>query len=220
MRRVDALIFDMDGLIFDSERVVQRSWNEAGTELGYGRVGEQIYHTLGFNVKQREVYFKRIYGEDFQMEEFNNLTRKIFYEIAESEGIAMKKGVRELMKFAKESGIQIGLATSSRREYSVRLLTEAGIWKYFDGCVFGDMVTKAKPDPEIYLKACEAVGVCPAKSMALEDAPAGIRASHAAGMIPVMVPDLVEPTEEIRKLCYRRVDSLIDVILLVEELEK
>ncbi len=102
----------------------------------------------------------------------------------------------------------------------MRQLTEAGIWEYFDGCVFGDMVTKAKPDPEIYLKACEAVGVCPAKSMALEDAPAGIRASHAAGMIPVMVPDLVEPTEEIRKLCYRRVDSLIDVILLVEELEK
>ncbi|MGN0393016.1 MAG: HAD family hydrolase, partial [Bariatricus sp.] len=123
MRRVEALIFDMDGLIFDSERVVQRSWNEAGTELGYGRVGEQIYHTLGFNVKQREVYFKSIYGEDFPMEEFSNLTRKIFYEIAESEGITMKKGVRELMDFAKARGIQIGLATSSRREYSVRLLT-------------------------------------------------------------------------------------------------
>lgn len=220
MGKVEALIFDMDGLIFDSERVVQRSWNEAGTALGYGRVGEQIYHTLGFNVKRREAYFKSIYGQDFPMEEFGNLTRKVFYDIAESEGIAMKKGVRELMDFARERGIRIGLATSSRQEYSVRQLTEAGIWEYFDGCVFGDMVTKAKPNPEIYLKACEAVGVCPAKSMALEDAPAGIRASHAAGMIPVMVPDLVEPMEEIRKLCYRRVDSLIDVILLVEELEK
>ena len=78
------LIFDMDGLIFDSERVVQRSWNKAGEILGYGSVGEQIYHTLGFNVKRREEYFKSIYGEDFPMEQFGELTRKYFFEIAVS----------------------------------------------------------------------------------------------------------------------------------------
>ena len=219
MGRVKALIFDMDGLIFDSERVVQRSWNEAGEVLGYGPVGEQIYYTLGFNVKRRTEYFKSVYGEDFPMEEFGNLTRKYFYEIAEKEGIAVKKGVRELMEFAGDRGMRIGLATSSRREYSVRLLREAGIWDYFDGSVFGDMVSKAKPDPEIYLKACEAVGADPSECMALEDAPAGIQASHAAGMFPVMVPDLVKPTEEIQKLCYRIVDTLTDVIALIKEME-
>ena len=81
------------------------------------------------------------------------------------------------------------------------------------------MVTKAKPDPEIYLKACEAVGVSPAESMALEDAPAGIRASHAAGMLPVMVPDMVEPSEEILDLCYRKVQSLMEVIPLICEID-
>lgn len=219
MSKVKALIFDMDGLIFDSERVVQRSWNKAGEILGYGSVGEQIYHTLGFNVKRREEHFKSIYGEDFPMEQFGELTRKYFFEIADAEGIAMKEGVRELMEFVHNRGLKIGLATSSRREYSMKMLKTAGIWEYFDGSVFGDMVTKAKPDPEIYLKACEAVGVSPAESMALEDAPAGIRASHAAGMLPVMVPDMVEPSEEILDLCYRKVQSLMEVIPLICEID-
>lgn len=219
MEKIEALIFDMDGLIFDSERVVQRTWNYAGETLGYGKIGEHIYHTLGFNVKRRETYFKSVYGENFRMDEFNAITRKKFYEIVEDEGLPVKTGVRELLTYAKSRGLLLGVATSSRREYSTRNLTEAGLMEYFDGCIFGDLVSQAKPDPEIYLRACEIVGANPGKSMALEDAPSGIRAAHAAGMYPVMVPDMVQPDAEVRGLCYRKVETLLDVIPLLEEFE-
>ncbi|MDD2978520.1 MAG: HAD family phosphatase [Hespellia sp.] len=213
---IEAMVFDMDGLLFDTERIVQRSWNRAGEVLGYGPMGEQIYHTLGFNVVRREQYFKKLYGQDFPMEKFSPLTRKFFYEIADAEGISMKPGVRELLIYAKAHGIKTALATSSREAHARSLLEEQGIWKYFDGAVYGDMVEHAKPNPEIYQKACAMIGVNPSKSIALEDAPAGIRAAHAAGMLPVMIPDLVQPDSEIRTLCWKQFGSLMDVLGILE----
>lgn len=213
---IEALIFDMDGLIFDSERIVQRSWNITGEILGYGQIGEHIYHTLGFNVNRRETYFKSVFGEDFPMDRFNELTRKTFWEIVDREGIAIKTGVIELMDYAKERGLKMVVATSSRREYSTRLLTDEGIMDYLDGCVFGDMVTHAKPDPEIYLKAAEIAGVNPGNCIALEDAPSGILSSYGAGMKPVMVPDLAVPSEDILNKLYFKADTLLDVISLLE----
>lgn len=112
--KVEALVFDMDGLLLDSERVVQKSWNYAGEKLGYGRIGEHIYHTLGFNVVRREAYFKSVYGEDFPMDKFNELTREKYYGICDKEGIGVKEGARELLIYAKEHGYKVGLATSSR----------------------------------------------------------------------------------------------------------
>ena len=151
---LDALVFDMDGLIFDSERVVQRTWNDAGEQLGYGKIGEHIYNTLGFNVKRRKEYFQGVFGQDFPMDDFNRITRARFQEIVAEEGLAMKPGVRELLNWAHSRGIKTAVATSSRRVYSTDLLKRADIWKLLDGAVFGDMVTNAKPDPEIYLTAC------------------------------------------------------------------
>lgn len=216
MMKTDAVIFDMDGLIFDSERIVQRSWNDVGEVLGYGKIGEHIYHTLGFNVKRREQYFKSVFGADFPMEEFNSLTRLRFHEIVASEGLPMKPGVKELLDYLKEKEIRCAVATSSRKEYSTALLQKAGIWDYFDGAVFGDLVRNAKPDPEIYLTACSLVGALPSRSVALEDAPAGIRSAHAAGMIPLMIPDLVQPDPEIRALCSGILHTLHEVIPFLE----
>ena len=214
---IEALIFDMDGLIFDSERIVQRSWNMAGEELGYGKIGEHIYNTLGFNVVRRKMYFKSVFGQDFPMEDFNRITRQGFWDIVEAEGIAIKTGAKELMEYGKKNGLKIVIATSSRREYATKLLTEEGIMPYLDGCVFGDMVTHAKPDPEIYLKAAEIAQTEPEKCLALEDAPSGIRSCYAAGMKPVMVPDLAVPTQEILDMLYYKADTLLDVIPLLEE---
>ena len=221
--KVEALVFDMDGLLLDSERVVQRSWNYAGEKLGYRRIGEHIYHTLGFNVVRREAYFKSVYGEDFPMDKFNELTREKYYGICDKEGIGVKEGARELLIYAKEHGYKVGLATSSREIHAKASLEKVGLWKYFDGGVFGDSVKHAKPDPEIYLKACEAICTEPVHSIALEDAPAGIRSASAVqdpGSSPESYPQPKPsgflPDEEVRGLCRYVYPTLLDVIKMLD----
>lgn len=113
-------------------------------------------------------------------------------------------------------GYRLALATSSRELHAQLLLKKYGLFDYFDGAVYGNMVSAGKPDPEIYLKACASIQVLPEFAIALEDAPSGIRSAAAAGMRPVMIPDLVEPDEAVLELVWRRFDTLYDVIDLLE----
>lgn len=215
---IKALVFDMDGLIFDSERIVQRSWEDAGNILGIPHMGGHIYNTLGMNAAARKIYFSEAVGADFPYEEFRSLTSLRFREIVEKEGLLVKPGAEELMACAKDRGLKLAVATSSSRKYASRNLKEADLYRYFDSFVYGDMVHHAKPNPEIYLMACGALGVNPAQAVALEDSPGGIRSAHSAGMIPVMVPDLVQPDEEVRELAYKVVRTLHEIPALIEEL--
>lgn len=214
--KINGLVFDMDGLIFNTEKIVQRSWEKAGLILGYENFGAHIYNTIGFNVIRREVYFKENVSLDFPMEKFNELTRKYFHEIADTEGVEQKPGVLELLKYAKGIGLKIGLATSTRKAHASILMEEQGLLQYFDGAVYGDMVTEGKPNPEIYRKACQAIGQVPQYVVALEDAPAGIRSATAAGMRVVMIPDLVQPDEEIQNLLWKRFDTLQGVLEILK----
>lgn len=214
---IKALVFDMDGLLLDSERIVKRSWNEAGNEMGIPDIGEHIYHTLGLNRKARNEYFKNAYGADFPLEDFNQRTSDIFFRIVGKNGIPLKAGARELLEYAKEHGYKIAVATSTSQTYAVKELTDAGIWQFFDGGIFGDLVKNAKPDPEIYLKACESIGMSPRDCLALEDAPAGVRSAHAAGLRVIVIPDLLQPDEETLALTYKKLDTLYDVIPLLKE---
>lgn len=217
---IQGLIFDMDGLIFDSERVVQRSWNIAGKELGYEDFGQHIYQTIGFNVTRRIQYFLETVGRDFPYEEFNVRTRTIFREIVDLEGLKIKPGARELIMFAKTQGYQIALATSSRRESATKNLLQGKLLHLFDAMVCGDMVQNAKPDPEIYLKASELIGLAPQECLVLEDSPAGVKAAFAAGMPVIIVPDLVLPDDEIRTLAMYQMNSLNEVIELIQKKER
>lgn len=217
---IEAIVFDMDGLLFDSERIVQRSWEEAGNQLGLEHMGETIYHTLGMNLAGRNHYFRNTIAKDFPCEEFAKQARIWFYKIVNEEGLPMKNGARELLEYGKANGYRMAIATSSRREYALKNLKAAKIYDFFDAGVFGDMVQHAKPDPEIYLKACDSIGAAPANCIALEDAPAGIRAAYAAGMKPIMIPDLVAPTPEIEALLYGTCDTLLGVIGILEKLKK
>lgn len=209
---IKGLVFDMDGLLFDSERIVQRSWNAAGADLGYPDIGEHIYHTVGFNRARREVYFKGVYGEDFPHDVFQEKAAVYFLEIVEREGMPVKKGARELLNFAKDQGLRLGVATSSSSDYAADNLKNAGLYDYFDGFVYGNMVEHSKPDKEIYEKACFAIGVVPEEAVALEDAPSGIASAYAAGLKPVMVPDLVKPDSETLEKVWLLRDSLLEVI--------
>ena len=217
---IEGIIFDMDGLLFSSEQVVQRSWNIVGESLGLGKIGEHIYHTLGMNVKSRMEYFYKAYGPDFPSEAFTVETRKTFQQIADEEGIPLKPGVKEFLEYVKERDYKLAVATSSRREHSSRLLKSGGIYGYFDGFVYGDMVINAKPDPEIYTSACSLIGADPGNCIALEDAPNGIRSAYAAGLHPIMIPDLVQPTQEICTLAYKVFDNIYEATGALEELEK
>ena len=217
---IEAIVFDMDGLLFDSERIVQRSWEEAGNQLGLEHMGETIYHTLGMNLAGRNHYFRNTIAKDFPCEEFAKQARIWFYKIVNEEGLPMKNGARKLLEYGKVNGYRMAIATSSRKEYALKNLKAAKIYDFFDAGVFGDMVQHAKPDPEIYLKACDRIGAYPANCIALEDAPAGIRAAYAAGMKPIMIPDLVAPTPEIEALLYETCDTLLGVIGILEKLKK
>lgn len=212
---IKALLFDMDGLLLDSERVVQESWNAAGEALGYGKVGEHIYNTLGMNAAGRKEYFNNVFGTGFPYEEFQKLSRKAFFNVADQEGIPLKPGAKELIFYAKQMGYKVGLVTSSRKEYAVDVLKKAGIFSYFDGCIFGDMVSKSKPDPEIYEKGCKMLGEEPEWCIAFEDAPAGVIAASAAGIDVIMVPDLVQPDDAIKMRTWKVLDSLDEAIGLL-----
>lgn len=213
---IKALVFDMDGLLFDSERIVQMAWNIAGKKLGFEKMGEHIYHTIGFNLKSRNEYFHKALGLQFSNEEFTKEARAAFQRLAEESGVSLKPGVIELLEYAKARDYKMAVATSSREEYATKLLKEGDIYPYFDGFVFGDMVQHSKPDPEIYIRACELIGVSPQNAMALEDSPTGIKAAYAAGMSPVMIPDLVEPDEIILGLLYGKLNTLLEVIPMLE----
>lgn len=212
---IKALVFDMDGLIFDSEKVVQRAWNAVGPEFGIENLGEHIYNTIGRNAAGRKEYFEKTFSADFPFEQFTARTREMFKKIADSEGIAMKLGAKELIVTGKAKGYKLAVATSSSRMHASKLLKDAGIYHYFDGFVFGDMVTHSKPDPEIYRKACEEIGVLPEESIAFEDAPSGVRSAAAAGLRVAIVPDLVQPSGEIRKLAWKQLVSLEEMITYI-----
>lgn len=217
---IDALVFDMDGLLFDSERIVQRSWEDCGNALGIMNMGDHIYNTLGMNAAGRRIYFSEAVSVDFPHEEFAALTRVRFREIVAEEGLPIKPGVRELLSYACEHGFKMAVATSSSKVYAMKNLEDAEIDSYFDEFVFGDMVHRCKPDPEIYIMAGQRLGVSPGQCLALEDAPNGVRSAYAAGMLPVMIPDLVRPDEEVERLTYKVYDTLHNVKDLLEELNR
>lgn len=214
---IQAIIFDMDGLLLDSERIVKRSWEEAGGEMGIAHMGEHIYQTLGKNREWRDAYFRKTLGEEFPIGDFQKRAGRHFHKIVDNEGMPLKEGVRELLTYAKAKGYKIAVATSSSREYSIRALEEAGIFAYLDGGVFGDMVQHSKPDPEIYKKACRCIGMLPEACLALEDSPAGVRSAYAAGLKVIVVPDLLEPPEDVLSLAYERCATLHEVIPLLKE---
>ncbi len=132
----------------------------------------------------------------------------------EKKGMPVKKGLFELLVFLRERSIKFTIATSSARKNGY-FLQKAGIAEYFGEIVTGDMISRGKPDPDIYLKACELIGMNPGDCIALEDSLMGIQSAHRAGLKPVMIPDLVPPDAETEKRLFARAGSLLEVIDLL-----
>ncbi|MGN0266951.1 MAG: HAD-IA family hydrolase [Lachnospiraceae bacterium] len=191
-----AVIFDMDGVIFDSEKLVVECWKEVADRHGIAGVEAVCRECFGTNREVSRQKFKAYYGQDFPYDEYKKEMSDLFFSRSSGGRLPMKPGVVELLTALRQNGIMTAIASSTRRAIVYEEIGEAGLLDLFDQILCGDMVERSKPDPEIFLKACQLLGVRPEESYVIEDSYNGIRAAYAGGMHPIMVPDQLEPDEE------------------------
>lgn len=212
-----AVVFDMDGVIFDSEKLVVECWVETADKYGIPDVEMLCKKCLGLNrVATRDIFLEH-YGKDFPYDTYKQEMSDLYHKRAREGALVMKPGVVAILTFLRERNVCVALASSTREQVVKWELSYAGILDFFDEIVCGDMVTHSKPDPEIFLKACELLGVKPGEAFAIEDSYNGIRAAHTGGLRPIMVPDLAEPTDEMEKLSEVIVPSLFEAMEYVQE---
>ena len=208
----NTVVFDMDGVLFDTERLCQDSWLAVAEENGLPGMEEIFPQCIGLNANDSRRIVMNAYREDFDYEGFREQASVWFWDYIEKNGLPMKPGVRELLDWLKETGWTVGLASSTRRSSVLNHLEQAGIRDYFSTVITGDMVEHSKPQPDIYLMACRELGADPKEAYAIEDSPNGIRSAHAAGMTPLMVPDMIAPDEEMRRLSSCIFKDLFEVM--------
>lgn len=208
----NAVVFDMDGVIFDSERAVMQCWKEVASRHNIPDIEKAILACTGTTMVRTREIMLNLYGADFPYDEYARESSAIFHSRYDGGRLPMKPGVKELLTFLKERGKKIALASSTRQQVVTDELRDAGIIEYFDRIICGDMVSRSKPAPDIFLKACEELNVSPSDSYAIEDSYNGIRAAHAGGLHPIMVPDLLPADEEMQSLAEIVLPSLTSVI--------
>ena len=207
-----AVVFDMDGVIFDTERLVIEFWKEVAKKHNIPNVEHTCIQCLGTNrVRTREIFLEN-YGADFPYDPYRAEVTELFNTHYKGVPLPTKPGVRELLSYLQEQDIKVGLASSTAQHLVRDEIGTAGLLPYFQTLVCGVIVEHSKPAPDIFLKACEILNAAPTKSIAIEDSFNGIRSAHCAGMTPIMVPDQVQPTDEIRALAFHVMPSLLDVL--------
>ena len=212
MKNFDAVIFDMDGVIFDSERAWLECWKELADKYGINGIEDAVIACTGTTMERtREIILER-YGEDFPYDEYAKESSVIFHRKYDGGRLPVKKGAEDILKFLKLNGIKTALASSTRKETVVSELRAAGLLEYFNELITGEMVQRSKPAPDIFLLACEKVGVKPENAYAIEDSYNGIRSAYAGGLRPVMVPDLKPADDEMRELSETVLEDLNQVI--------
>jgi HAD superfamily hydrolase (TIGR01509 family) len=206
-----AIIFDMDGVLFDTEIMSSKAWLQLSKERNLGNIEQLTTDCIGRNRTDIILQFRKKFGDSFDAEEFLSTGRALMQSWIDRDGLPLMKGCVEILQYLNENGYIVGVASSSSTKTILSHMEKAGLKSYFQAIIGGDQVTLSKPKPDIYLKACEAIHMPPEEVMAVEDSPNGIRSAYAAGMKPIMIPDLVEPDEEISDLLYRKYDSLLEL---------
>jgi HAD superfamily hydrolase (TIGR01509 family) len=206
-RPVEAVVFDMDGLLIDSEVLVRAAIMRAAQAFGRHLPQEVFALTIGCSDEGYLAVMRHHFGPEFPMERFLE-QETVEIERALAGGVCLKAGVVEMLEICEQEGLPCAVATSSRRQSAKRHLGEHGLWTRFRTVVAREDVDRHKPHPDPYLEAARRLGVSPTACLALEDSHNGVRAAHAAGMMTVMVPDLLEATAEMHDLCVRIADDL------------
>lgn len=199
---VNSIVFDMDGVLIDSERLVLRAWQETAQNFGLPDVGAVFPQCLGVTHAKTAELFRAYCGNAMEYEAFRNAVRERYLEYTK-DGVPTKPGAPELLAWLQEQGWSIGLASSTREESVRRSLGSTGFLPFFRALVCGDMLPVSKPAPDIYLRACAELAAPPEETFAVEDSLNGLLSASRAGMKVLLVPDLMAPNEEMRALALR-----------------
>lgn len=212
-----AVIFDMDGLMIDSEKASFECYRKYMNNIGMDMT-EAFYKTLlGQTIPICREKVLRQYGEDFPYEESVKTVHEMLDESFVTKGVPVKKGLIELLKYLRKNNYKTIVATSSERKRVDRILKLAGISEYFDDSICGDEVEHGKPNPEVFLKACEKLEVSICEALVLEDSEAGIQAAFDGGIKVICVPDMKYPGETYEKMTTKICKDLIEVKTYIEE---
>ena len=209
---IELFLFDMDGLLFDTETIYVEYGREVAKEKGYTITNDIVEKTTGVTNDKARILFKEALGEEFPYDEMMGKVKNFILEKGLKGKVPLKLGALELLEFLKKNNKQMILATSSDLHLAEALTEGKDIKKYFSHLVTAEDVVHGKPDPEVFLISAKKAGASPEKTVVFEDSFNGIRAAHAAGTFPIMVPDKLKPTEEIEKLVYKKFDNLMEVL--------
>ncbi len=205
-----AIIFDMDGTLFDTEAVFQKYWNQIARERGVTLSEHFKYEICGTSGAPMNRVIEKHYGVSDGTEIQMDCKRRVGEELAA--GVPLKPGCMEILQYFQEKEIPMAIGSSSRRAQIESNLRVSGTAHYFSAIASGDEVERGKPFPDIFLLAAKRLDAAPADCFVFEDSPNGIRAAHAAGMKPILVPDLMPVTEEIREISWGVFGSLLEAI--------
>lgn len=212
-----AVIFDMDGVIFDTERVYLNIWSKVFEKYGYKMTKELYVTVMGTGRKNVIKVFVDNYGKDLPIEKMYKEKDDELFNIIETDGIPLKSGVFELLKMLKNKGYKIAIGTSAKRERVEKQIKDKKLKESFDAIVCGDDVERGKPNPDIFLKAAEVIGVNPNECFVIEDSKAGIKAAFNGGMEGLHVEDLKEADDEIKKYCHKSFINLEEIKNYIKE---
>lgn len=215
---IKAIIFDMDGLMIDSERVTFECYQERLKDMNL-TMDEEFYKTLlGKTIKGIYQRFYDVYGNDFPIENVIQDVHQLMAERFETEGVPVKKGLVKLLHYLKDNNYKTIVATSSNRDRVDKILAQAKITEFFDDSICGDEVTKGKPNPEVFLKSCQKLGVNVDEAIVLEDSEAGIQASYDANIKVICIPDMKYPEKQYEEKTFKILKDLTEVTAYLKSL--
>ena len=216
-RPIFGVLFDMDGLVLDSEILYTRFWREAAHFYGYPMTKEQSLGMRSLGKKLGQPYLESLFGPGIDYTTLRNKRIELMERYVAEYGIAPKPGIYELLDFLNENHIPAAITSSSPMD-SIRIhLERTNLLHRFTALCSGHDIPNGKPAPDIYLLGAEKLGLDPKNCLALEDSPTGILSANRAGCLPVMIPDLDQPDPETQALLYAKADSLSDIVTLIKQ---
>lgn len=212
-----AIIFDFDGLMFDTETIWKKSFEEANKIFSTGFSEEERVKTIGGN----ESEIRRILREtnpNIDVDGYRDFMQQMSYNTLLNNGAESKSGLFEILAFIKENKIPTAIVSGSERKVINAILGKANIKEeFFSTFVTGDMKITPKPSPDVYFKACEDLNVKPCEAVVLEDSYNGVRSGYNAGCFTIMIPDTMPPTEEMKSKSSLILNDLIEVVEFLKD---